>query len=121
MEQAIEDYLYEKRGTFDPNKESTRLTIQKIAGILRPLALFLNDRGVKYLKDVKTEQLSAFQDTWQGRLAEAELERFALGDSSLFVVNLRELSAADAHLKESKALVGYHKAAAAYRSAIANW
>jgi hypothetical protein len=34
VEQAIEDYLSEKRGTFDSNKESTKLTIQKIAGIV---------------------------------------------------------------------------------------
>jgi hypothetical protein len=68
VEQAIEDYLSEKRGTFDPNKESTKLTIQKIAGILKPLSPFLKDRGVVYLKDVKTEHLSAFQETWQGRL-----------------------------------------------------
>jgi integrase len=68
VEQAIEDYLSEKRGTFDPNKESTKLTIQKIAGILKPLSSFLKDRGIVYLKDVKTEHLSAFQETWQGRL-----------------------------------------------------
>jgi hypothetical protein len=68
VEQAIDDYLAEKRGTLDPRKESTRLTVQKIAGILRPLAPFLRDRGVLYLKDVKTENLAAFQETWQGRL-----------------------------------------------------
>ena len=68
VEQAIEDYLAEKRGTLDAHKESTNLTIQKIAGILRPLAPFLRDRGIVYLKDVKTEHLSVFQETWQGRL-----------------------------------------------------
>jgi hypothetical protein len=34
VEQAIHDYLAEKRGTLDPSKESTKLTIQKIGGIL---------------------------------------------------------------------------------------
>jgi integrase len=68
VEQAIEDYLAEKRGTLDAHKESTKLTIQKIAGILRPLAPFLRDRGIVRLKDVKTEHLSVFQETWQGRL-----------------------------------------------------
>ncbi|MBC8167377.1 MAG: tyrosine-type recombinase/integrase [Bryobacteraceae bacterium] len=68
VEQAIEDYVEEKRGTLDANKESTKLTIQKIAGILRPLAPFLCDRGIVHLKDVKTEHLSVFQETWQGRL-----------------------------------------------------
>ena len=68
VEQAIKDYLTEKRGALDPNKESTNLTIQKIAGILKPLAPFLKDRGVVYLKDVKTEHLSSLQETWLGRL-----------------------------------------------------
>ncbi len=62
------DYLDEKRGTLDRSKESTKHTIQKIGGILRPLAAFLRDRGTIYMKDVKTEHLSAFQETWQGRL-----------------------------------------------------
>jgi integrase len=68
VEQAIADYIAEKRGTLDSRKESTKLTIQKIAAILKPLAPFLCDRGVVYLKDVKTEHLSGFQETWQGRL-----------------------------------------------------
>ena len=61
IEQAIHDYLAEKRGILDPSKESTKLTIQKIAGILK-------DRAIVHLKDVKTEHLSAFQETWLGRL-----------------------------------------------------
>ena len=68
VEQAIEDYLAEKRGTLDAHKESTKLTIQKIAGILKPLAPFLRSHGIVHLKDVKTEHLSVFQETWQGRL-----------------------------------------------------
>ena len=68
VEQAIHDYLAEKRGTLDASKESTNLTIQKIGGILKPLTPFLKDRGIVYLKDVKTEHLSAFQETWLGRL-----------------------------------------------------
>jgi integrase len=68
VEQAIEDYLAEKRGTLDAHKESTKLTIQKIAGILKPLTPFLRSRGIVHLKDVKTEHLSVFQETWQGRL-----------------------------------------------------
>jgi site-specific recombinase XerD len=42
--------------------------MQKIGGILNPLTSFLRERGIVYLKDVKTEHLSAFQETWQGRL-----------------------------------------------------
>jgi len=40
VEQAIHDYLAEKRGTLDASKESTNLTIQKIGGILKPLTPF---------------------------------------------------------------------------------
>jgi integrase len=68
VEQAIQDYLDEKRGILDRSKESTKHTIQKISGILKPLAAFLRDRGTVSMKDVKTEHLSAFQETWQGRL-----------------------------------------------------
>lgn len=53
------------------------------------------------------------------RLAEAERERFELGDSTLFVVNLRELSAAGARLKVIGALADCHKAEAVYRAAAA--
>src|SRR5881296_3866291 len=59
VEQAILDYLDEKRGPLDQKKESTKLTIRKIAGILKPLTPFLSDRGVVYMKDVKTEHLTA--------------------------------------------------------------
>jgi hypothetical protein len=59
LEQAIQDYLDEKRGILDRSKESTKHTIQKISGILKPLAAFLRDRGAVYMKDVKTEHLSA--------------------------------------------------------------
>ena len=67
VEQAILDYLHEKRGTLDSKKESTKHTIRKIAGVLKPLTSFLKNRGIVYLRDVKTEHLTAFQETWQGR------------------------------------------------------
>jgi outer membrane protein TolC len=44
------------------------------------------------------------------RLAQAELARFEHGATSLLFVNLREQTAADAELKEVKALVDYHRA-----------
>jgi hypothetical protein len=68
VEQAIQDHIDEKRGTLDRSKESTRFTIQKISGIPKPLAPFLHERGTVSMKDVKMEHLSAFQETWQGRL-----------------------------------------------------
>ena len=67
VEQAILDYLHEKRGTLDSRKESTKHTIRKIAGVLKPLTSFLKNRGIVYLRDAKTEQLTSFQETWQGR------------------------------------------------------
>src|SRR5207253_4662567 len=67
VEQAILDYLHEKRGTLDSKKESSKHTMRKVACILEPLTLFLKKRGIVYLKDVKTEDLSAFQETWLGR------------------------------------------------------
>jgi outer membrane protein TolC len=44
------------------------------------------------------------------RLAQAELARFEHGATRLLFVNLREQTAADAELKEIKALVDYHRA-----------
>ena len=55
------------------------------------------------------------------QLADAERERFDLGDSTLFVVNLRELSAAGAGLKVVAALTDSHKSMATYRAAGATW
>ena len=37
------------------------------------LGAFLRDRGVMYLKDVKTEYLSGFQETWVGRLRKSRV------------------------------------------------
>lgn len=55
------------------------------------------------------------------QLADAERERFDLGDSTLFIVNLRELTAAGARLKVVSALADCHKAIAVYRTAAATW
>ncbi len=53
------------------------------------------------------------------RLAEAEEERFELGDSTLFVVNQRETAAAAAELETIDALTECHAAVALYRASIA--
>jgi cobalt-zinc-cadmium efflux system outer membrane protein len=50
-------------------------------------------------------------------LAQAELDRFRLGESTLLLVNLREQASAEAALRHVDALADYHKAAAAYRAA----
>ena len=66
--------------------------------------------------ELARQELTAAQ-----RLADAERERFELGDSTLFVVNLRELAAAGARLRVASALADCHKAAAEYRAAIAGF
>lgn len=53
------------------------------------------------------------------RLASAELERFELGDLTLFIVNLRGMAAAAAQFAVVNALTDCHKATAAYRAATA--
>jgi cobalt-zinc-cadmium efflux system outer membrane protein len=52
-------------------------------------------------------------------LAEAERERFRLGDSTLFTVNLREQAAADAELREVAAVNDYLRAMTVYEQATA--
>ncbi len=48
----------------------------------------------------------------------AERERFALGDSTLFVVNLREQATFDAALREIDALADFQRALATYRAVL---
>ncbi len=52
-------------------------------------------------------------------LADAERERFRLGDSTLFVVNLREQAAVDAELRQVAANLDYLRALAFYEQATA--
>jgi cobalt-zinc-cadmium efflux system outer membrane protein len=52
-------------------------------------------------------------------MEKAEREKFQLGDSTLFVVYLREQSTADAELREVDAMLELHRAVANYRAATA--
>jgi outer membrane protein TolC len=52
-------------------------------------------------------------------LAEGEMKRFALGDSNLIFVNLREQNAADAEVREVEALQDYQKAFVAFEATLA--
>lgn len=52
-------------------------------------------------------------------LEEAERARFELGDSTQFLVNLRELATAEAAFREIKALADFQKATAAFDAATA--
>lgn len=62
-------------------------------------------RAARAVLDVVTEEVTVARE-----LESLERDRFALGDSTQFVVNLRELATADAALREAKALADYQKA-----------
>ena len=62
-------------------------------------------RATRAVLDVVTEELSVARE-----LESLERDRFALGDSTQFLVNLRELTPADAALREARALADYQKA-----------
>jgi outer membrane protein TolC len=53
------------------------------------------------------------------QVEDAERTRYELGDSTLFVLNQREQSTAEAAVREATALADYYRAFAAYELAIA--
>ncbi len=61
-------------------------------------------RAARAVQEVVTEELAVARE-----LESLERDRFALGDSTQFVVNLRELATADAALREARALADYQK------------
>lgn len=62
-------------------------------------------------------EIAARQIELAERLAEAERQRLALGDSTILVVNLREEAAADAAASAIDASADYHKSRARYQVA----
>lgn len=54
------------------------------------------------------------------RVEDAERQRYQLGESTLFVLNQRELQTGDAQLREVSALADFHRAMAFYELAIAS-
>lgn len=69
-------------------------------------------RAARAILDVVTEELQVARE-----LEALERDRFALGDSTQFLVNLRELATADAALREARALADYQKALVSVESA----
>ncbi|MDH4064695.1 MAG: TolC family protein [Acidobacteriota bacterium] len=69
-------------------------------------------RAARAVLDVVTEELRVARE-----LEGLERDRFQLGDSTQFLVNLRELTTADAALREVKALADYQKALVSVESA----
>jgi outer membrane protein TolC len=69
-------------------------------------------RAARAVLEVVTQELLVARE-----LEALERDRFALGDSTQFLVNLRELATADAALREARALADYQKALVAVESA----
>ena len=70
-------------------------------------------RAAQAVLDVVTEEVAVARE-----LEGLERDRFALGDSTQFLVNLRELASADAALREVRALADYQKALVGVSSAM---
>jgi integrase len=87
IDDAITRYIQEKKNALPPpkpvvvsaaviafqSKNGTRRpdygsdSIRKIADVLMPLVSFMAAKSLTYLKDVKTDHLAEFQQTWKGR------------------------------------------------------
>jgi integrase len=85
LEEAIKVYLAEKEGALPPRKPSLIMSspansqsrraseppqsesLRKIADVIQPLAPFMAEKRITYLKDVRTEHLTEFRQTWKGR------------------------------------------------------
>lgn len=88
IEDAIQRYTAEKQSVLPPPKpvvESDAVrayrsgngvsanqtqpeSSRKLSDVMKPFIPFMADRGIIYLKDVTTEHLSDFRQTWKGRL-----------------------------------------------------
>jgi len=96
----------------------------KLSGIDAELR-FVQDRVRADVQDAASALRAAYQtvDLVRQELAVArelealERDRFDLGDSTQFLVNLRELNTADAAFREIKALADYQKALAEFSAA----
>lgn len=69
-------------------------------------------RATRAVLEVVSEELAVARE-----LESLERDRFDLGDSTQFLVNLRELATADAALREARALADYQKALVSVDSA----
>ena len=69
-------------------------------------------RAARAVLDVVSEEVQVARE-----LEQLERDRFALGDSTQFLVNLRELATADALAREARALADYQKALVSVESA----
>lgn len=92
-------------------EEQRRLALDRVAADVRD--------AVSALEAARERVGAARREAAVAReVAELERQRLALGDSTLLVLNLREVSAAEAGLREVDALAEWQRAAAAYRFAV---
>lgn len=90
---------------------------------------FARDRIATEVQDAISEVIASYQRVEVARkelvlalkLQELEMERFNLGDSNLLFVNIREQTAAEAAIREVKALNDYFNAMANYQAATAEF
>ncbi|HEU0124276.1 MAG TPA: TolC family protein [Bryobacteraceae bacterium] len=88
---------------------------------------YQRDQATAEVKDAASAVKAAFQRAQvlheelkiTRQVEEAERTRYELGDSTLFVLNQREQSTAEAAIREANALADYFRAYAAYELAIA--
>lgn len=93
-------------------EEQRRLAVDRVTADVRDAVSALD--AARQRVDVARRELAVARE-----LAALERQRFALGDGTLLVVNLREQAAAEAAIREVDALLDWQRAAAAYRYATA--
>ena len=99
------------RGKLSELKAKLRLAGDKIEAEVR-MAFAALDAAYE------TVELASNARVANERLATAERRRLELGQSDILVVNLRELAAASAAASQASALAEYHRAHAAYLTAV---
>jgi len=111
-------------------RRKARGKIQSIEGKRQQLSVkigFTQDKIVTEVQQVYAALLAAYDRIAKARqslelahtMEEAERRKFDLGDSNLLLVNLRELSTADAAKTVLQTLLDYFQAQADYRAAMA--
>ncbi|SMF97643.1 Outer membrane protein TolC [Methylomagnum ishizawai] len=102
--------------------QTAEANLQRLAADIRlaadRVALEIRDAGSALKAARQRIALAREQRATARQLAEAERDRFELGDSTVLTVDLRELAAGDAALAEAEAMATFFKAMADYRAAL---
>lgn len=113
--------------TLNRTARGRRMAAEASIARLDAQARFIRDRVRTELADVRSALATARERVriaheelvLSREVEEAERTRFALGDSNLIFVNLREQATAEASLREIDARLDYHRARSAYRAVLA--